>query len=71
MKLFNLISAVVFGLLTILLVIAGFYNPVHFILAYLSGSLCHMAVIDDSYGKSLLDSYNELSSSSRHEATTL
>ena len=52
---FNKVSAIVFGLFTILLTIAGFYNWIHFALAACSANLVVTALTDNSEGKSLLD----------------
>ena len=56
---YNIASVIVFGLFTILLTIAGFYNWIHFALAACAANLVVTALTDDSEGKSLLDEWQE------------
>lgn len=57
MKTFNIITAIVFGLLAIVCLWAGFSNPFHFISAGCSILLTTLALLDDSDGESIIDHY--------------
>ena len=59
-RLFNTISAVVFGALTLLLLFAALYNWVHLLFAACAANLFVAALTDkDESGKSLLENWKQ------------
>lgn len=52
---YNIVSCVVFGALTLILLVGGFYNPVHFLFASVTATLANLSLHDDSDGESLID----------------
>ena len=43
-KTIKLIYVVAFGLMAVVLFAAGFYNPIHFLFAAISGALCILSL---------------------------
>lgn len=52
---YNIVSCAVFGALTLILLVGGFYNPVHWLFASVTASLVNLSLHDDSDGESLID----------------
>ena len=54
MKPFNIISALLFGILACVCLWAAFHNPFHFLTAGASALMTALALTDDTYGESII-----------------
>ena len=60
MKIFNLISMVVFAIMTIVTFVAGFYNPIHFLFSLMCVLLVLVAITDDTGSDSILTTLQKM-----------
>ena len=55
MKLFNLISATTFAIMGAIMLVAGFFNPIHFVFGAACFAIVCVAIFDDTDGESIIN----------------